>query len=57
MFAYWYGDPQLHLKKWLNKASLKDDKPVCNNLTSSNKLWSTITAVSYIPVKVNVHYI
>ena len=42
-FAYSYGRP------WttLYKVSLKEDKPVCNSLTSSNKFESTITVLSY----------
>ena len=45
-FAYLYGSP------WTtsNKVSLKDDNPVCNSRTSSNKFVSTITVLSYIPV-------
>ncbi len=34
----------------LNKGSLKDDNAVCNDIASSNKLLSTITELSYIPV-------
>ncbi len=30
--------------------SLKEDKPVCNSRTSSNKFVSTITVLSYIPI-------
>ncbi len=43
-FAYWFGRPSTTLKK----VSLKEDNPVCNNRTSSNKLLSTITVLSYI---------
>ena len=45
-FAYWNGKPSTTL----NKVSLKEDSPVCNNRTSSNRLLSTITVLSYIPV-------
>jgi hypothetical protein len=42
-------DPQV-ASTTSNEVSLKEDRPVCNNLTSSNKLEYTITVLSYIPV-------
>ncbi len=46
LLAYVFGRPCI--------LTLKDDKPVCKNLTSSNKLLSTITVLSYTPVYINV---